>query len=609
MVTRHFDQWLVLLLFLLQAILLADSASAATRQPRVLVLHSTRQDTQLARLADRDLPRILGARLSQMIDYYAEYMDSARIPPSRREAAFRSLLNQKYRGKRFDLVIAIQDPAWQFVRRHGNTLFPGTPVVFTSVDRNVARRRNSTGVIAELNLSGTIDFALTLQPDVTRIYVVSGASFRDRAYENLARTQLRSLERRVSITYLAGLSRTELERRVAMLPERSILLYLLVYQDRHGENLNPLDFLDRLTRLANRPTYSWVDSTMNRGVVGGRLRDQSALIAAVADKSIRVLRGELPRMIPVSTIDLNVPQVDWRQLQRWHISEARVPSGTRIAYRAPEPVNRRNAYAYVLTAVPLSLFIAAVVAGLVIQWRRRDHVHGDDLRHVLDEARREDRAHRLSQRLLEAQEDEWARIALELHDDIGQQAALLAIDLQRAIAGARGRQKGTKRWVREALLRAKTLSRSARDLSHQLHPSTLRLVGLVGALTQLQRDLSRSGITITVAAEHVMPALPDDIALCLFRVAQEGLHNAIKHSGARNIGVRLSGDNEHVMLTVTDDGCGFDVGAATGKGLGLLSMTERVGAVRGTLHVVSGQDVGTRVEVSVPLPLASSRLA
>jgi signal transduction histidine kinase len=107
-----------------------------------------------------------------------------------------------------------------------------------------------------------------------------------------------------------------------------------------------------------------------------------------------------------------------------------------------------------------------------------------------------------------------------------------------------------------------------------------------------------------------MPALPDDIALCLFRVAQEGLHNAIKHSGARNIGVRLSGDNEHVMLTVTDDGCGFDVGAATGKGLGLLSMTERVGAVRGTLHVVSGQDVGTRVEVSVPLPLAaSSRLA
>ena len=531
-------------------------------------------------------------------------MDSARIPNPRRDATFRYLLNQKYKGRKFDLVIAIQDPAWQFVRKHGNALFPGTPVVFTSTERTVARRRNSTGVIAELNLRGTIDFALALQPDVQRIYVVSGASARDRAYEKLARTQLRPLERRVTITYLAGLPRAEVERRVARLPERSIVYYLLFYQDRNGENLNPLDFLDRLTRLANRPTYSWVDSAMNRGVVGGRLRNQLPLIEAIADKSVRILRGESPSTIAVSTIDVNVSQVDWRQLQRWHISEARVPSGTRISYRPPEPADRTKAY--VLAAVPASLVIA-LVAGLILHHRGRRHVPGEGVGSVLDAARVEGRARHLSRRLLEAQEDEWTRIALELHDDIGQQAALLAMDLQRAIAAARGRQKGTKRFVREALLRAKTLSRSARELSHQLHPSALRLVGLMGALAQLQRDLSRSGIAITVSAEHVMPPLPDDVALCLFRVAQEGMHNAIKHSRARNIRVRVSGENDHVMLTVADDGCGFDVATATGTGLGLLSMNERVGAVGGTLHVVSGQASGTRVEASVPLRPAPSR--
>jgi signal transduction histidine kinase len=228
-------------------------------------------------------------------------------------------------------------------------------------------------------------------------------------------------------------------------------------------------------------------------------------------------------------------------------------------------------------------------------------VHSDEFRSVLEAALIEERTRGLSRRLLEAQEKGWSRIALELHDDISQQAALLAIDLQRAIGSARGRPKGTKRFVRDALLKAKTLSRSAHDLSHQLHPSALRLLGLVPALAQLQRDLSRAGPTITVAADHVMPTLPDDIALCLFRVAQEAMHNAIKHSGARYIRVGVSSKNDRVTLTVSDDGCGFNVAAATGKGLGLLSMNERVRAVGGALRVVSQQNKGTRLEVSVPI--------
>src|SRR5262245_47966484 len=133
--------WLVLLLAA-TGLHASDISWAASAQPRVLVVHSTRQETQLAILANRDLPRILGNRLSRTVDYYTEYIDAARIPTSRYERAFRDLLRSKYRNQRFDLVIAMHDVAWDFVRKYHSALFPGTPVVFFSRNRDVPRPVN-----------------------------------------------------------------------------------------------------------------------------------------------------------------------------------------------------------------------------------------------------------------------------------------------------------------------------------------------------------------------------------------------------------------------------------------------------------------------------------
>jgi len=168
------QQWLVLLLFA-AAFHENGVAWAASGQLRVLVVHSTRQDTQLPLQTDHDLPRILNTRLSQTVDYYAEYIDAPRIPTLQNERAFRDYLRAKYRNQRFDLVIAMQDVAWDFVRKYRSVLFPRTPIVFSSRNRNVARPVNSTGVVAEINLRGTLDFALTLQPNTKQVFVVSGA--------------------------------------------------------------------------------------------------------------------------------------------------------------------------------------------------------------------------------------------------------------------------------------------------------------------------------------------------------------------------------------------------------------------------------------------------
>ena len=586
------QHWLVLLLFA-AAFHENGVAWAASGQLRVLVVHSTRQETQLPLQTDHDLPRILNTRLSQIVDYYAEYIDAPRIPTLQNERAFRDYLRAKYRHQRFDLVIAMQDVAWDFVRKYRSALFPRTPIVFSSRNRNVARPVNSTGVVAEINLRGTLDFALTLQPKTRQVFVVTGASNRDKVYENLARAQLRGFESRVALTYLAGLPRTELERRIATLPEASIVYYLLFYRDRTGENQDPIEFLARLTALANQPTYSWSDSTIDHGVVGGQLEDQSSLIEGVAGAAVRVLKGERADTIPVSIIDATVAQVDWRQLQRWHINESRVPPGTSVLFRQ-EPPNADDVQLAVLWPVP---FAVVVIAAMAVWTHKRRKTQGDALGNPFAKIRLEDRLRDLGRRLLKAQEEERSRIALELHDDVSQQAVALAIDLQRITDAPPGT---AQKIVRDAQTRVKSLLKSVHDLSHRLHPANLRLVGLLGALGQLQRDLSRPGITITVSSENVEAILPDDIALCLFRIAQEAMQNAIKHSGARNIRVQLKGGNDAITLTVVDDGAGFDVDAAAGKGLGLISMHERAESVGGMLKVVSRKGAGTRLQVTVP---------
>jgi signal transduction histidine kinase len=242
-------------------------------------------------------------------------------------------------------------------------------------------------------------------------------------------------------------------------------------------------------------------------------------------------------------------------------------------------------------------FAAALIAAMAVWTHRRRKTQGDAQGNPFGKIRLEDRLRDLGRRLLKAQEEERSRIALELHDDVSQQAVALALDLQRITDAP---PPTAQKIVRDAQTRVKTLLKSVHDLSHRLHPANLRLVGLLAALGQLQRDLSSPGIVITVSSENVEAILPDDVALCLFRIAQEAMQNAIKHSGARNIRVQLKSDRDAIALTVIDDGAGFDVDVAAGKGLGLLSMHERAESVGGTLRVVSRKGAGTRLQVTVP---------
>jgi len=138
-------------------------------------------------------------------------------------------------------------------------------------------------------------------------------------------------------------------------------------------------------------------------------------------------------------------------------------------------------------------------------------------------------------------------------------------------------------------------------LSHRLHPVRLQMLGLVTSLHGLTRELSTVDQPVLFSHEDVPIDVPEEVTLCLFRVVQEALQNAIKHSAATHVSVHLNGSHVNgLVLSIEDNGIGFNVEACA-FGLGLLSMTERVESVDGVLDIRSTPGLGTRLEVAVPL--------
>ena len=203
----------------------AQNREQETPQKEVLVLYSTRRDAQLSVVGDRDLPRILERGLSVDLDFYTEYLDLARSADPDYRGKFRDFLKVKYRGIRFDVVIALQASALQFVQEYRDEIFEDAPVVFLSADATPPGEtlERATGIFAPPAFGGTLDLAAVLQPNTQDVFVVTGASSVDREYETRARRELARFESRFRITYLSGWPMAELQAKLAALPDHSIV--------------------------------------------------------------------------------------------------------------------------------------------------------------------------------------------------------------------------------------------------------------------------------------------------------------------------------------------------------------------------------------------------
>jgi PAS domain S-box-containing protein len=208
----------------------------------------------------------------------------------------------------------------------------------------------------------------------------------------------------------------------------------------------------------------------------------------------------------------------------------------------------------------------------------------------------------VGRRLIEAHEEERTRIARELHDDFGQRIALLGFELESCDHQAPGSEVDMHKYLQLARQRVSDLGEDIQALSHRLHSSKLEYLGLLSAAKSFCGELSEQrNVRIEFKHSDIPAAIPKEISLCLFRILQEALQNAIKHSGAQDFSVEVHGTQDGIRLIVRDSGIGFDWrDAVNGRGLGLISMRERLRLVNGELSIQSEPGRGTTVLARVP---------
>ena len=692
----------------------AADAPAAEPQKAVLALYGSRPDLPSNVRVDEILRSTLERELGSNLDFYAEFLDTARWPEGETQIAVHDFLRRRYAHRKLSVIIAVARPAINFLRIYGDELFPGVPIVAygdSDALRDWEPGRPITGTLAEVDLARTAELILRLQPGTREILVISGVSDSDRWRQSEARRQLDPLGKRVKLTYMDAGSVPDFVRTVARVPDGTVILFLSMYEDSSGNKLLSHEVLARIAKEARVPVYNQTATNVGLGIVGGVVFDPEILGLETAQVTLRLLRGERVQDLPIQDSKSTVPMVDWRQMRRWGLDDNWLPAGTVVRFH--EASVWESYKWYMISGVVLILAETLLIFGLVWQRARAKRaetqlresegrfrlvantapvmiwmagtdrkcsyvnktwlnftgrpleaelgdgwvqgVHTDDSNRCLQtyteaynrresfelqyRLRRKDGEYRwvlddgvprfnpdgtfagyigsciditerklaeeslatIGRRLIEAHEAERTWIGRELHDDINQRLALLAIELDRWSQGASTNE--VTELVRHTRAHITEIAQDVQGLSHRLHSSKLDYLGLATAAKSFCRELSeKTKVEIVFRDARIPHTLSKEVSLCLFRVLQEALQNAVKHSGVRSFTVDLRGTEESIELTVADFGAGFqEQEACTRHGLGLISMRERLQLVHGELSVKSKPGAGTTIRARVPL--------
>lgn len=565
----------------------ACSATLAAEPKRVMMLHSFGRDfkpwSEYAKAIRSELDR----QARWPLDVYEHSLVGARFDDKNPEAPFVEYLRALFERRPLDLVVSVGAPAADFVQRHRQHLFDATPMLLAVVDQ---RRVQYSAITAHdavaavsINYFKAIENILQVLPDTKSVTIVVGTSPIEQYWKDAIGKEVEPFTSRVSFKWTDNLSFEELLKAAAALPPQSAIFWELMLVDSDGVVHEEGKALARLHAVANAPIFSYTDAFFGREIVGGPHVPVLEHGRQVAEAAVRILGGVKPNDIKIRPVGFGTPQFDWREMQRWGISESRLPPGSEIFFRNPTAWDQYRVQ--VLGAFAVVLLQAALIGGLLYEHHRRR----------LSEAAARD----LSGRLIYAQEEERSRLGRELHDDITQRLVVLAID-----AGREERKvsipAAAMRTMREGLTR---LSEDVHALSYRLHPSILTDLGLREALkAECERVSQASSFQLELNAHEITEEVPRDVALCLFRIAQESLRNIERHASASRVVVRLQHLDGGLQLTVRDEGLGFDpVQSSARASLGLASMSQRAALVGGKLKIDSKPGQGTIVSAWVPL--------
>jgi PAS domain S-box-containing protein len=363
-----------IILVLAVALLLSAGPSCfAQAKPvkNILVLHEGWEKWPSNALVNTQIQKTLNSDDRFEAQFFQEYMDEWRLGQSIPETA--QTLHRKYGNERLDLIVAVGFIPLELLVRQGAKFFPGVPVIFVGVAgyeiNTIKLPKNITGIAGDMDVTGTADLALRLQPDTRNLFVVSGNSETEHRVAIGLQPQLRGLAGRLNITYLSDLTLDQLLARVSHLPDHSVIFFITMLQDASGHSYVPANVCSLLGVSANAPLYAFLDTDVGRGIVGGKIVAYEGNARQAAELALRVLNGSDIADLPVLPGPPHQVIVDWRQLQRWHIPEGRLPKDAVVLFG--EPGIWQRDHWYILGTIAVVLLQALLIAALLAQGRRR----------------------------------------------------------------------------------------------------------------------------------------------------------------------------------------------------------------------------------------------
>ena len=351
-----------------------DPLPSETR--RVVLLYDERLDFPGLATLDATLVQSLTPGPSGPVEVYREAMDLSRFASDEYLGVLRHYLRAKYAAKKIDVVVAVMGPALDFLLGEGRGIFPGTPIVFCGIDRREIEGRSLpshvTGVLVKRAFSPTLDVALRLHPGTSQVMFIGGTSEFEARIVEQARREFRPYEDRLTFTYQTALPLRELLAQLANLPPHTIVLYSTLFRDGAGEAFVPHEVAERISAAATVPVYGFVNQYVGRGIVGGHLYSLAAHGQQAAGLARRILAGEQPSDLPLLEGGASVDLFDWRQLQRWNISESQLPSGSTILFRQVGVWDQYRPL--IIGAIGLLVVQTASIGALLFQRARRRRI-------------------------------------------------------------------------------------------------------------------------------------------------------------------------------------------------------------------------------------------
>jgi signal transduction histidine kinase/ABC-type uncharacterized transport system substrate-binding protein len=525
------------------------------------------------------------------IELYNENLEATLFPDEASQHRFREWYIRKYSDRKPDVIITVGPASLKFMIESHERAFPNTPIIFCGTTREMLDQLTPdlhfTGVWGVAQPEKTLIAALHLQPDTKHVVVVGGVGPFDRSLEAVTKESLRKYESQFEFTYLTNLAMPELLERLRRLPSKTIVYHTSIMEDASGAYfIDAAQSVPMVVGAANAPVFVVDDVDVGEGTVGGNVVSWAADGQVAAGMAVRILDGVMPQEIPVVR-NSNIYLFDWRALRRWGFRESDLPPGSTVIFRELSAWERTKW----IWISGLIIILALSALATYLQFSRRQ----------LKQAR--DAQLQLSGLLINAQETERSRLASELHDDFSQRLALLALGLENVLETLPDSTQAAKQQLDKLYDSASELGADLHTVSHRLHPSALQNLGLVPGVSGLCEEFAaRQGIEIVFCSENIPHGVPPNVALCLFRIVQESLQNLKKHSGAAQAKVSLRKAGDSLLLSVSDDGAGFDAKELGNKaGLGIRGMRERVRLVGGQFEIHSEPGNGTRIEARVRL--------